>query len=240
MRASRRPTTSAPRLTGRCSGCRPTTSTSTTRTRTTRHSARGDARRPRRALSRRARSGTSRPPTTTAPRLAEALEVSGRDGLAALRGACSRTTTSSSAATKARCATSAPARAWAACRISRWRGASSPASTARGPATSTAREPAGPAPTSTTAARACSPRSTRSPPPQGHAGAAVAIAWLAAQPTVTAPIASARSTEQLAELPGGGAAPSSPRTSWRGRRGRPGRELHLTRVALVACGSAQL
>ena len=30
--------------------------------------------------------------------------------------------------------------------------------------------------------------------------AAVALAWLAAQPTVTAPIASARSPEQLAEL----------------------------------------
>ena len=42
--------------------------------------------------------------------------------------------------------------------------------------------------------------STRSPPRNATTVAAVALAWLAAQPTVVAPIASARTTEQLADL----------------------------------------
>ncbi len=46
----------------------------------------------------------------------------------------------------------------------------------------------------------CSPCSTRSPPGTRWPVAAVALAWLAAQPTVVAPIASARNTEQLADL----------------------------------------
>ena len=46
----------------------------------------------------------------------------------------------------------------------------------------------------------CSPRSTRSPLPIRRRSPAVALAWLRAQPAVTAPIASARSPEQLAEL----------------------------------------
>ena len=54
------------------------------------------------------------------------------------------------------------------------------------------RAPRAPAPTSTPAARRCSRRSTRSPRPTTSPVAAVALAWLRAQPQVVAPIASAR------------------------------------------------
>ena len=46
----------------------------------------------------------------------------------------------------------------------------------------------------------CWRRSTRSPAAPARRVGAVALAWLAAQPTVVAPIASARTPEQLAEL----------------------------------------
>ena len=65
---------------------------------------------------------------------------------------------------------------------------------------STARAPRAPWRTSTTAGARCSRCWTRSPPGTRCRSAAVALAWLAAQPTVVAPIASARTTEQLADL----------------------------------------
>ena len=46
----------------------------------------------------------------------------------------------------------------------------------------------------------CSPRSTGSPQEHGAEIATVALAWLAARPTVAAPIASARTVEQLPAL----------------------------------------
>ena len=60
--------------------------------------------------------------------------------------------------------------------------------------------PRAPAPTSTAAARRCWRRSTRSRRAHDVAVAAVALAWLRAQPHVVAPIASARTTEQLEQI----------------------------------------
>ena len=65
---------------------------------------------------------------------------------------------------------------------------------------STAPAPRAPAPTSTTAGSRCSPCWTRWRRRTASPVAAVALAWLAAQPTVAAPIASARTADQLAEL----------------------------------------
>ena len=56
------------------------------------------------------------------------------------------------------------------------------------------------APTSTSAARPCSRRSTRSPARTTCPVAAVALAWLLAHPRVVAPIASARTVEQLEQI----------------------------------------
>ena len=83
-----------------------------------------------------------------------------------------------------------------------------------GGARSTARAPAAPPPTSTSAASTCSTPSRTVAAAHGVRRAAVALAWLAPAPTVVAPIASARTPEQLADLLRDGGA--------RARRGRAG------------------
>ena len=100
----------------------------------------------------------------TAPRLAEALAVSSREGLVALRRAATALQPRAPrVTTKASCAICAPARSWPVSRTTRWPRGFSPASTVRA-RRSTARERAPHAPTSTSAGCACSPPSTRSPP----------------------------------------------------------------------------
>ena len=113
---------------------------------------------------------------------------------------CSRTTTSSSATTRTGWPTCAGATTSAACRTTRWPWASSPASTARAPTASSSQRAKG-------AGAYLDERGERvlgalDAVAGAHDApvAAVSLAWLAAQPTVVAPIASARTPEQLAEL----------------------------------------
>ena len=118
------------------------------------HAARGDARRARRTGAR-----GQGPPRRGLQRLARAPR-GGACRPASARGSCatspcSRTTTSSSAATSTAWPTSAGATTSAACRTSRWPRASSRASTAQAPTRFAASAPRAPAPISTSAASAC-------------------------------------------------------------------------------------
>jgi aryl-alcohol dehydrogenase-like predicted oxidoreductase len=99
----------------------------------------------------------------TAERLAAALDCSASTGSPSSR-CCSRSTTSSSAISRAHCCPSSTTATSPCCRTTGWRRGSSRASTGRVARRSSPRVPRPPAPTSTTAARACSRRSTRSPP----------------------------------------------------------------------------
>ena len=113
----------------------------------------------------------------------------------------SRTTTSCTArSTRARRPSCARARAWPASRTSRWRAASSPASTGSARPTPDRRAPA--RRRGYLDERGLAVLAVLDDLAAAHATtvAAVALAWLAAQPTVAAPIASARTPEQLADL----------------------------------------
>ena len=136
-----------------------------------------------------------------APRLARGARARPRRRAPRATSRSSRTTTSCIArATRARSPSCACARASRACRITRSRADSSRASTASGgadtgsPRAGTARGYLGERGLAVLAAldEIAADRATTV--------AAVALAWLAAQPTVTAPIASARTPEQLADL----------------------------------------
>ena len=139
----------------------------------------------------------------TAPRLAEALEVS--DAAAGSRGTSrsSRTTTSSAATSTRASSSSCASREDVACVPYFAPGVSGFLTGKYRPGGTEVESPraesASKLPRRARAAR-CSRRSTRSPPPTRRRSPAVALAWLRAQPAVTAPIASARSPEQLAEL----------------------------------------
>ena len=77
-----------------------------------------------------------------------------------------------------------------------------------------------PAPTSTSAASACSRPSTRWPAAHDVPVAAVSLAWLAAQPTVVAPIASARTPAAAGRADGDGRPRAERRRAAGARRGR--------------------
>ena len=179
--------------------CRRSASTSTTPTATTRT-------RPSRRRSRRStpRAGGEGPHVAasnySAPRLAEALATSRRAKASPASSPSNPTTTSSSATgTRASSPTSSPGSTSRAFRISRWPAASSPASTDPGPA---GRERAGGGASAYLDARGVALLEVLDAVAAAHGTtvAAVALAWLLAQPTVTAPIASARTPAQLTGL----------------------------------------
>ena len=138
----------------------------------------------------------------TAPRLAEALRLSTREGLpryVALQPHYNLV--ASRATTRARCADAVRARGLGVRPVLR-AGERLPhrqVPARRRRSTSAARRRRRAA-ISTSAGSRCSRRSTSSRRAHGAEVAAVALAWLAAQPTVAAPIASARTPGQLAEL----------------------------------------
>ena len=194
-----RPETIRAAPSGRCSGCGPTASTSTTRT-SDHDDDLGEALE---AFDSLVRAGKVRHIAASQPHRSAAhggARPAGGARLGAVRRAAAalqprrarRSTrraspTSASSAASARCPTSAS------------RAATSPASTASADPRSRACGP-GRGGVRRRARRArWSTRSTRSPP-RTACPAAVALAWLRTRPAVVAPIASARTLEQLAEL----------------------------------------
>ena len=187
----------------RCSACRPTSSTSTRPTRTTRRHPLADTLG---AFARLIEQGKVRAigaSNYSAARLAEALEYRAAPWPAALREPAAGVQPLRSRRLRGRAGT-AGARAHDVARDSattRWPAASSAASTAAPRTWARARPaPARSASTSTRAGCASCRRWTTLPPATRATPAQVALAWLMARPSITAPIASATSVAQLQEL----------------------------------------
>ncbi len=145
--------------------------------------------------------------------------ISDREGLRALRRRCSRTTTSCER-------DDYEGELRGALRARGARAAFPYFSLARGlpdrqvpagrrPTVDSAAAPRAPRSTWTSAARGCSPPLDEVAAAHGTTVAAVALAWLARAADRVAPIASARTPEQLADLLADASRSSSPTTSWR-------------------------